>query len=342
LKECGGHNSDFSLLNCFEFCCSRKKQDSCDKVCPRKPDFADRLNEVGGFGWADVGEVSQRDIALPEYIPMIYHRSRRRKPLRYPIVALDTYRVIRLKNGRYSTVAQSGAALRKHFRLAEDTQIVLRGTKRDGPLELYWENRLVADAAEQLRALDILAVIGPNFSHFLNVPRTDNLFNRKRQLLCLAELSSAGNHTIPHLNAIREGDWRFWQDFLTTHKTIRHVAIEFQTGNRTKTEGRKQLKRLADLAKAIGRPLHPILIGGRQFLWDAAPAFPSLTILDAMPFLKAIKNYEIVADDGRCNWTDRFTLKGQPVDHILSSNVSQYSALVTQEAERARIWRGNG
>ena len=61
-----------------------------------------------------------------------------------------------------------------------------------------------------------------------------------------------------------------------------------------------------------------------------------------MPFLKAMKNQEIVADDGRCNWTDRFTLEGQPVDHILASNLSQYTALTKQEAERARIWRDNG
>ena len=254
LKECGGHNSDFSLLNCFDFCCSGKKRCGCEGVCPRKPDFADRFNEVGGFGWADVGEVSQHDLALPEYIPLICHRSRRTGPLHHPVVALDTYKVIRLKGGRYKTVADNGADLRKHFRLAADTQIVLRGTSWDGPLELYWENRAVENAAEQLRALDVLAVIGPNFSHFLNVPRTDNLFNRKRQLLCLAELSNAGNHTIPHLNAIREGDWRFWQEFLTTHKTIRHVAIEFQTGNRTKTEG-------AQATEATGR--------SRQGHWSA-------------------------------------------------------------------------
>ncbi len=199
----------------------------------------------------------------------------------------------------------------------------------------------MASAAEQLRALDVLAVIGPNFSHFLNVPRTDNLFNRKRQLLCLGELSSAGLHTIPHLNAVRDGDWQFWQEFLTAHKAIRHVAMEFQTGNENKTEGRKQLGRLADLTAKLGRPLHPILIGGRQFLWDAATRFRDLTILDAMPFMKSMMRQSLVVDDGESDWEEVITLERQPLDHLLTSNVSQYSALVTQEAEKARIWRGN-
>jgi hypothetical protein len=337
LNDCGGHSTDFSLFNCFELCCSNKKG-CCTAVCPRKSDFAERLNEVGGFGWSDVREVHQRDVALPNYIPMIHHGSRRSEPLTYPIVALDTYSVLRLKQGRYTTVVQNGVALRTHFRLAPDTQIILRGTAPDGPLEMYWEYRDVENAAEQLRKLDILAVIGPNFSHFLNVPRTDNLFNRKRQLLCLSELSAAGHHTIPHLNAVRPGDWQFWFEFLKANSTIRHVAMEFQTGNKNRAEGCKHLSRLADLTIKLGRPLHPLLIGGRQFLWYAATRFPSLTVIDSTPFMKAMNRQSLVVDDGELDWEDVFTLERQPLDHVLGFNVSQYSALTSHEAERARTW----
>jgi len=343
LNDCGGLEADFPLLNCLEVCCSLKSRGKCECVCPRKPaDFAARLNEVKGFGWSDIAEIRQGDIGLPEYVPMIHHSSRRTEMLDYPVVALSTYNVIRLKQGHYTTVATSAAELRTHFRLATDTQIILRGTAKDGPLELYWEYQDAEGAAEQLRALGILAVIGPNFSHFLNVPRTDNLFNRKRQLICLAELSRAGHHTIPHLSAVRPADWRFWLDFLKANKTIRHVAIEFQTGNKNKTEGLKQLVRLEDLCEKLGRPLNPILIGGTQYHWYTATRFRNFTLIDSTPFMKSINRRRLKVVDGQCEWEDGYSLERQPLDHIFGSNLRQYGTMVRQETDRAREWSQKG
>lgn len=54
-------------------------------------------------------------------------------------------------------------------------------TAKDLPLERYWADRRCDQAPEQLDRLGVTLAIGPNFSHFLEVPRTDNLFNRERR-----------------------------------------------------------------------------------------------------------------------------------------------------------------
>ena len=329
-SDCGGSQSAYSLLDCFDLCCCGNGD--CQSVCPRKQDFADRLNEVRGFGWSDVGEVRQNGLDLPQYIPTIHHASSRSAPLDWPIVALDTYEVIRLKNGRYETVVDSAEELRAKFRLSANTQVVLRGVADDDPLELYWEYRFVENASEQLRRLDIGAVIGPNFSHFLGVPRTDNLFNRKRQLLCLDELSATGHHTIPHLNAVTPGDWEFWARFLRKNETVPHVAMEFQTGNKNPAEGCKQIDRLATLGDELGRPLHPILVGGTQFLPHVARRFRRFTLIDSTPFMKSMNRQSFVLTDDGWSWQDTYTLERQPLDHLLHSNLENYCTAMQDES----------
>ena len=82
--------------------------------------------------------------------------------------------------------------LRAAFRLSPDTRIVLRGVADEPPLEEYWAYHKTDRPAEQLAKLGISLAVGPNFSVFLGVPRTDNVFNRKRQLMCLADMAEAG------------------------------------------------------------------------------------------------------------------------------------------------------
>src|SRR5262249_38316357 len=151
---------------------------------------------------------------------------RRHRLFDCPLVALDTYRVIRLFQGKYQTVATDPGTLRSTFGLAPGVGILLRGTARDPFLELYWECSQRDDAAKQLAALGITLVIPPNFSHFLNVPRTDNLFNRKRQLICIEEMHDAGLMVAPHLSAVTHGDWDFWRQYLRDNPSIRYVAKE--------------------------------------------------------------------------------------------------------------------
>jgi hypothetical protein len=62
------------------------------------------------------------------------------------------------------------------------------------------------------------------------------------------------------------GDWHFWRSFLQVNSSVRVVALEFQTGNKNPTEGRKTIDHLTAIQTDIGRRLHPIVVGGAQFV----------------------------------------------------------------------------
>lgn len=323
---CGGIDTDFPLLNCFDLFCPGNGK--CQHVCPCQSDFVERMEEVRGLRFDNLSRISQVPLDLPPYIPVIHHGYRRVKPLRWPVVALDTYECFRLSSGTYQAAAKSPRELRTGFRLHDDTRIVMRGTAKDLALEKYWEFRRRDRAPAQLATLDVLAAVGPNFSHFLGVPRTDNLFNRKRQLICLEELHAAGISPIPHLNAVMPGDWRFWKEYLVENPAVFVVAIEFQTGNRNRKQGCKALGSLSLITQELGRTLHPVIVGGCQFIDIVADRFDKFTLMDSEPFMKAVKRRAFEPKDGKRAWRESYSLERQPLDDLVHRNVEGYSEWV--------------
>ena len=85
------------------------------------------------------------------------------------------------------------------------------------------------------------------------------------------------------------GDWQFWRQYLTDNRTLCVVAIEFQTGNRNRAQGCKALDNLARIQHEIGQSLHPVIIGGGQFIEYVADRFDKFTLMDSEPFMKAVK-----------------------------------------------------
>lgn len=335
-----------AYLNCFELCRSKRRVSrssapcycngrECNSVCPFKLDFCQWLAEVNGLCFDNLVQLGQDPLGLPQYIPLIHHGYRRNKPLDWPVVAVETYEVFRLQEGRYRAIAQTPDELRKAFCLAPNVKMLLLGTADDSPLERYWEYRRRDDAARQLAPLAVLAAIGPNFSHFLDVPRTDNLFNRKRQLICLGEFHQAGICPIPHLSAVAPGDWRFWQQYLAKHPSVSAVAVEFQTGNKNHAEGRKVLDRLALMQQQVGRSLHLVVVGGGQFVEYATQRFARLTLVDSAPFIAAVKRRAFEERVGRRSWRETFTLIRQPLDDLLLANITAYSCWVDSIVQSA-------
>ena len=152
---------------------------------------------------------------------------------------------------------------------------------------------------------------GPNFSHFLDVPRTDNLFNRKRQLICLGEMASAGLNTVPHFSAVMPRDWTFWKDFLRSNAGRSAMSpSRFQDrGNKLGVEGTKVVQRLSRLRDELGRSLHLILIGAGQFLTRVACEFDEFTLIDSAPFMKGVKRRSF--DDTKAGraWVEKRDLR---------------------------------
>jgi hypothetical protein len=335
--RCGGFEPRPSLFNtdCFEMTCCRFTEgnltvDRCGLACPYNPRFLELLQEIRGLDTEHLPPLIQSRMTLPRYIPLIHHRYSRNAPLDWPMVALDTYQVFKLKQERFHAVAVDAAGLRLAFSLAPATQVILRGIGNDHCLERYWEYRRKDDAAEQMARLGLTLVVGPNFSHFLDVPGTERVSNRKRQLLCLDEMMQAGLSPVPHLNAVQPGDWRFWRELLKASPAIRFVATEFETGNKNVVQGCKAIEQLNNIQDAIGRQLHPLVIGGTQFLEYIATRFEAASFIDSTPFMKAVHRQALDIQDGRPSWKKSPTPEGQGFEAMLTYNLVNYTALIDQ------------
>lgn len=333
-----GMDADGTLLqeiSCFDlFCCGKA---DCQMVCPTNRYWHDDLRELGGLRFEGLPRLAQAAVALPAYIPVIDHIYRLRDVIDWPVVALKLSKVFRLKGAQYEPVADDAAGLRAHFRLAPNTRIVLRGTDDDPPLERYWQNRLSAHACERMARLGIELIVGPNFSHPADVVRTETQANRMRQLICLAEMSAAGLTPVPHLNAVDSADWRFWGRYLREQTGVRVVAKEFQTGDRDSEEGRRVIDRIAALQQASGRCLHLIAVGAAQFAGYIAARFASFTILDSVPFMRAVAGHrEFSEEDGEPRWAERHYGPDDPIDALFRHNLNGYAGWVEAAVRRGR------
>jgi hypothetical protein len=338
--SCGGFEPERTLYNtnCFVMTCCKFTEDAgqvekCGLACPHNPRFLELLQDIGGMDTEYLPPLVQPSVTLPRYIPLIHHPYSRHEPLDWPAVALDTYQVFKVKEDRLLAVAGDTEGLRRAFGLAPTAAVILRGIGSDRCLERYWEHRRQDAAAEQLARLGLTLVVGPNFSHFLDVPGTERMSNRKRQLLCLDEMMRAGLSPVPHLNAVQPGDWRFWRDFLKASPAIRFVAVEFETGNKAPAEGRKVIDHLTGIQDALGGRLHPIVIGGTQFVEYLAGRFEAASFIDSTPFVKAVHRQGFDFQEGFPTWKTKPTPEGKGIDEILVHNLASYTAWIDQRWE---------
>lgn len=334
--DCGGIEPELNLFNrdCLQAYCCRSwagggdaDARDCDNVCPNNPKYLELLREVRGLTFLELPDITQTTVELPRYVPLVYRRYVRPLKVNWPMVALDTYQVVRVEKARMGTVAQCGDSLRRTFGLSHNTGVILRGIADDRPLERYWSYRRRDGVPRLLACLGVTLAVGPNYSHFLDVPRHDNLYNRKRQLLCLAEFNEAGLNPVPHLNAAQPGDWRFWGRFLASNQSITVVAVEFETGNRSRAEGERVVRELVRLQESASRRLHPLIIGGTQFLEPVAKEFVTATFLDSTPFMKTVHRqaFRSVPPTGKQRWRKSPTAPEEPLDKLLAHNLRSYS-----------------
>lgn len=328
---CGGLDGDQSyLFGCF----ASQSHHECDFTCPCRPaEFRARLRGGGGLEPRAWQAMKLPSIALPSYVPIVRHGYGRR-------VVFDPQSPVgislkdlfgRRRPSAYRPVSGTGAELRAAFRLAASTPMVLVSVAEDRHIEAYWAMRNVRDLAGQIASLGFAAMTVPNYSFFTDAPRTDVLFNRKRMMIVSEELSVAGQPVIPHLQAITSADWRFWEDILRRQPIV-YVAKEFQTGLRTRELGLAALDELARLQDRLGRPLHPLVIGGAQYNADFAARFASHTVVDSQPFMTTVKRKSFTMIDGRLR--RRPSRLGQ--GPLLEKNWRDYEHQITTEAELHR------
>jgi hypothetical protein len=330
---------DLFANTCFDHhCCG--DAESCQMVCPNNNHWQRDMRDLGGLRFSNLPALTQQAVELPLYVPLIDHRNGHRKTLTAPVAALKTSQVFRLQGQRYEAVASDPVGLRDYFRLAPNTRILLRGTGKPDALELYWQHRQGDRLPEQMARLGVDLVIGPNYCHPLNWVRTETLANRMRQLVCLGEMHAAGLSPVPHLNAVQAADWGFWRCYLRDRPGIHFVAVEFQTGNKHRSEGRKVIEQIAAIRDAIGRNLHLLAIGARQYVTEIAARLDSFTLIDSVPYMRTVGGHlAFIAQEGRVRWTQRWIERGEGIDDLLCDNLRAYTAWVAEQAWRGRCNR---
>lgn len=333
---CGGLHDQSRRMNCFDDCCGKA---DCDVVCPRNPDFARRVEEIGGFEFPNLTEKAPSQPAvLPAAMPIIYHGYRRRTPLRVGHAALPLFRVLSRHDGL--PMHQSPESLRESFLVAEDTQLFLSGVDRDAPLERFWAlgRSQRREVFARLRDLGISGVSTPNFSTFTDVPRPDALHALVRIARIFDEMQAAGMPAVLHLNGMFERDYERLAEWIARHPGVTHVAAEFGTGLKAEDRGALHVGWLADLAAHVGRPLHLVVRGGFSHLPALAGAFSGVTVLETNSFSKTMYRQEaMLTSNAELGWRTRVSAANEPLDDLLAANVFlQTSVLVDALGGRRR------
>ncbi|MFX0138580.1 MAG: hypothetical protein ACFFDN_33360 [Candidatus Hodarchaeota archaeon] len=259
--ECGGSFRKSIGLNCYDFCEECKAD--CDFLCPLKPiDFVKSYREVGGFGTQNIKNLYQNNsLMLPNFIPTLYDNNALSMLSDLEFVAMPTYIFVKLLKHE-----NNKSYVYKKLGINKNTKILLFTIGFDKHLETLWYKINRNEFFAKLSKLDITHIVAPNFSFFLDAPRTDNLHNRKRSLICAQEMSENGLSTIPYLMAITDYDWEFWKNFLKHNTSIKYVAKELQTGGRKREVAIWHLEKLIKIQHDIKRPIHPIILGGINYI----------------------------------------------------------------------------
>jgi hypothetical protein len=286
----------------------------------RKPsDFARGLLEIGGFDHRGIPSVVQASTPLPRYVPVIQRPLDRVTPLEWAAIPLTE--VMRFDRGAYMPRAATAADLRAKFGLAVTTKVVLLGTGKDRGIETYWRLHRKFSVAEALAGLDIEAGIVPNYSMFLEDPRPQHMHNRKRSLLVAKDWSEAGIPTVLYLQAVSPADWKYWESFLVAHPEVVQVAQEFQTGLANPDRATFAFDNLVRIQDRLGRRLHLFAIGATRYRAEIPKRFDEWTLLDSMPFMKAISRRAAGATGRRITWRPAL---GEDVADLLVHNVGRY------------------
>lgn len=320
LSLCGGLRLKTGLYDCLQFCCG--KPETCDRVCRKHYDFADRVREVGTF---DLGNVPRAPVleapVLPRMVPIFYHGSSRQLPAVCGTAALPLYSVFDRRTGipRFT----ENDALCENFGIRPGTTLLLTGTDRDRPLERWWE----LGEAQRLKIIRAMKSAGvglvttPNYSLFIDRPRQDNLHAIKRIAIVHEEFLREGIPAALHTNARTEADFGRWAAYVAAHPEITHIAYEFTTGTGRAGRREQHAAWLAEMAVEVGRPLHLVVRGGASVLPILDRVFAGMTVLNTSIFIKTMKRQRAYRkNNGVLGWTRSPTAPGAPVDDLWSKN----------------------
>jgi len=295
------------------------------------------MAEINGtFRYAKAGLLEPR-LEIPRYASVIPNASGRTAIINKAAVAVPLRSVVRVENNQIHCRYQSREEMNDQLRLSMRTKVIICCVTHDDEIERAWVATRFGRFAQELYKIRPNAVIVPNFSFFTDVPRTHTLYNRKRSTIVAELLSQADCPVIPHLSALTENDWLYWYELLSDNPNVKFVAKEFQTGLARGDLGERAIERLDRLQQALGRPLHPIAIGGGKYAHKLHHKFDSCTIVDSRPFFRSIYRQRLTRTPfGKYEERSSPTPTGAPIDKLLSYNLRTHEWRLKCAADSSR------
>jgi len=303
-------------------------------MCPNNPEIFDkRWSEIGGlFDYSHRKYLPLVGKDWPSYLPMIRPGIRRTKPLNSTFVALSLHEVLRCLKTKKGGFESPGRSLfRRKLCLREDCKVALIGVGPDHLVESFYAHYREYHYAEIFADLDIIAVTPPNFSFFLDVPRTQSLYNRKRMLRVADEFLDHGVPVAPHFNASNKADWEFWIDLLQGSPDLSMFCKEFQTGNKLKLNYDETVNYMVRMQHRVGRSLHPLLVAGKKPLRGLKPHFKTFTVIDSEPSMRT--NHRQILSNGK--WQTIHSSPKACLSKLLDHNIAAYARILERKFKDA-------
>jgi hypothetical protein len=117
--------------------------------------------------------------------------------------------------------------------------------------------------------------------------------------------------------------------FIVARPEIDHLSFEFTTGACGPMQRLKYAGKLIELARAAGRPMHLVVMGGQPVWPMLAGAFETLTVLETSIFMKTQNRQRaVLANGGRVRCENVVTAPGEPLDELLAANAAVIGASV--------------
>ena len=328
---CHGVDEAFGIAGCGTF--DHKQCFEFGWTCLCNPKLlSERLREVTGFECKLRTNLLPISDGTPHYVPTLYHGFKHNTPLNLDWIAIPLYILFpSQRDGSIKPLTESGSRLRELFCVRPDTKIIVTGVGPDQGIEDFWGAHSKYQLLNILSKLNIQFFTVPNYSFFLNSTPLHYRYNRGRMLRVAERATEFGLAAILHLNALHEEEWKDFERLLVQHPEIKMVCLEFQTGYLRPTLGDQAFARLVKLRQNIGRPIHPIFVGGARYALLLGQHFESSTIIDAQPFMQTFhrKNCEI-RPDGGINWKFHASEIDEPLNHRFRVALATYANRLRQ------------
>jgi hypothetical protein len=326
---------DAAATDCMALCfCT--DPNSCAYVCPRNPDFAKRVVEIGGFDFANVPRVpgSSAPQFLPCYAPIIYDGYSRKHPVDYPVVAVPLMDLIDSRRSVARWTSRQGFL--DAFRLLPDTRVIVTGVAADREVERWWGLPDRRKAIRSLIPLEPTLMTVPNFSAVADAPRFDNLYALKRTLLAWSEFMREGISCALHLNGRTQTDYDRFTAFVRERPEVNCLAVEFTTGGRRLDVASELVEHLIRLAQLVDRPLTLIVRGGQRWLPKLSSSFEQVVFVDAAAHQRAkFRQVAGLNTGAHLTWQRQATSQGEAIDELLRTNILTSERAIVELLGRA-------